>query len=547
MPRQIKTDWPAPGAPVPKDLRLAVNLMRAAVRDPISVAEIAQRCGVAERTLRKHFRVFLGVSPARYLRRLRLVAARDALLNGAPGISVTDVAKMFEFNHLGRFSEQYRRHFGEFPSATLRREQAAIHSRPGMPQRYNANPMRIDAPVSGAPRPSRYKPSIAILPCQTSAKLPDLLWVAESSAEAIAAALGSIGSISVRVPKSLRFTGRDPQRLARALNARYYLTGRLDSGGSRLRAILSVVESATGRHVWGDCIDATKDEPLDLQDRIAERVASAIAPRIRDAEIDCALGVLPHSLDAHGLTMRALPLVFSSHPDATQRALEFLHRAIELDPDYCLASALAAWCHRQLVMYNGTSKPGEEKAEAVRLVRRAAIFENNCPIVLASRAAVHTMAGEFDVAEVLVTRALALEPSFAWAWGRSGWLQSYKGNSDTAIQHFRTALYLTKDRAVRANICVGLGSAHFNAGRYDSAARQLHDALHEKPDLWWANRSLSVSQARLGNRLKALESLETLRLSCPDLTVDRVVTSVPFRRDFLERLGNGLGELGLPP
>ena len=210
VPRQVETDNPAPGAPAPHDLRLAVKLMRAAVRDPISVAEIAQRCGVSERTLRKHFRAFLGVSPARYLRWLRLAAARDALLSGALGFSVTEIAKRFEFNHFGRFAEQYRRRFGESPSATLRRGQATVHSRPGTPQSYKANPLRVDAPVGRGPRLSRYKPSIAILPCHTSAKQPHLLWVAESVAEAIAAALSSIGSISVKpisgcLPASINF------------------------------------------------------------------------------------------------------------------------------------------------------------------------------------------------------------------------------------------------------------------------------------------------------------------------------------------------------
>ena len=126
-------------------------------------------------------------------------------------------------------------------------------------------------------------------------------------------------------------------------------------------------------------------------------------------------------------------------------------------------------------------------------------------------------------------------------------MHAYKGNSETAIQHFRHALSFSTNRASRANIFVGLGSAHFNAGRYEEAVRWLQEALLEKPDLWWANRSLSVSQARLGNRLKALESLNTLRQNCPDLTVDRVVKAVPFGRGFLERLGNGLSELGLPP
>jgi hypothetical protein len=71
--------------------------------------------------------------------------------------------------------------------------------------------------------------------------------------------------------------------------------------------------------------------------------------------------------------------------------------------------------------------------------------------------------------------------------------------------------------------------------------------LLEQPGTSWPNRSLSVSYARLGDRLKALDSLDALRRSCPDLTVSQVVAAVPFRPDFLDRLGDGLSGLGLPP
>ena len=182
----------------------------------------------------------------------------------------------------------------------------------------------------------------------------------------------------------------------------------------------------------------------------------------------------------------------------------------------------------------------------MQLVQRAAILDDDDPLVLAARCAVHTMAREFDVAEALVTRALALDPSSGWAWGRSGWLQSYRGNTETAIEHFYCSLSLDPNFASRANNFAGIGSAHFNAGRYDAAAYWLRGAMLEQPGMKWANRSLSVSYARLGHRLKALESLDTLRRFCPDLTVDQVVAAVPFGPNFLDRLGEGLSGLGLP-
>jgi adenylate cyclase len=309
---------------------------------------------------------------------------------------------------------------------------------------------------------------------------------------------------------------------------------------------MCLTEAAGGRHIWGDSFDGRRDEPLQLQERIAAGVIESVPLNIRGAEIERAGRRPPRSLDAYGLAMRALPFVFASSPDATRRALELLQRAIEIDPDYGLAAALAAWCHGQLVMYNGTLAPAEDKLYALKLAERAAILDDEDPLALAARCAVHTMVRQFGIAESLVTRALARDPAFGWAWGRSAWLQSYQGNSETAIRHFGRALALDPSLVSRANSFIGIGSAEFNAGHYEQATVWLRRGLREQPGTSWANRSLSVSYARLGERLKALEALDALRRFCPDLTVSQVVAAVPFRPHFLDRLGDGLSDLGLP-
>jgi tetratricopeptide (TPR) repeat protein len=156
------------------------------------------------------------------------------------------------------------------------------------------------------------------------------------------------------------------------------------------------------------------------------------------------------------------------------------------------------------------------------------------------------MAGEFEAADALLSRALQLDPTSGWAWGRSGWLNSYLGNSKVAIEHFRRAISLEPSSLSNANNFVGVGSAHFGAGRYREAAAWMRKALLEQPGTLRPNRTLSVSYARLGERLKGLESLEALRRYCPDLTVSRVVDAIPFTQHHLDRLAEGLSDLGLP-
>jgi len=57
-----------------------------------------------------------------------LVGARRELSTAGAQKSVTEVAVHDGFTHLGRFTEAYRRAYGESPSETLRRARATCHA-----------------------------------------------------------------------------------------------------------------------------------------------------------------------------------------------------------------------------------------------------------------------------------------------------------------------------------------------------------------------------------------------------------------------------------
>ncbi|MGC2655752.1 MAG: helix-turn-helix domain-containing protein, partial [Mycobacterium sp.] len=59
--------------------------------------------------------------PVTHLRNVRLDSARRMLTQPSDGTSVTNVALAAGFSHLGRFSREYSRRFGELPSESLRR------------------------------------------------------------------------------------------------------------------------------------------------------------------------------------------------------------------------------------------------------------------------------------------------------------------------------------------------------------------------------------------------------------------------------------------
>ena len=100
----------------------ASRFMRANIGEPIMLHKICQAARASERTVEYAFRGFYGMGAKKYLKLLRLNRVRDELLRaGSYGAAIQDVAWRAGFWHMGRFSSDYRRLFGERPTDTRAR------------------------------------------------------------------------------------------------------------------------------------------------------------------------------------------------------------------------------------------------------------------------------------------------------------------------------------------------------------------------------------------------------------------------------------------
>lgn len=89
---------------------------RAAVR----IEDLCRATGVGVRTLQRCFREYFDMAISDYIKTVRLDAARRQLAAARPsGKSVTTIALQHGFTHLGRFSMDFRKRFGQSPSETL--------------------------------------------------------------------------------------------------------------------------------------------------------------------------------------------------------------------------------------------------------------------------------------------------------------------------------------------------------------------------------------------------------------------------------------------
>jgi AraC family transcriptional regulator, ethanolamine operon transcriptional activator len=99
--------------------RRAERYMCERMDEPLCIDDLCAILRVSRRYLEYAFDDAFGTSPSRYLRLLRLNEVRRRLTKPGAPTTVTQEALRLGFNHLSLFSLQYKKAFGESPSATL--------------------------------------------------------------------------------------------------------------------------------------------------------------------------------------------------------------------------------------------------------------------------------------------------------------------------------------------------------------------------------------------------------------------------------------------
>ena len=390
------------------------------------------------------------------------------------------------------------------------------------------------------------KPSIAVLQFANMSGDPEQEYFADGMVEEIIAALSRIRWLFV-IARNSTFTYKgqavDVKQVGRELGVRYVLEGSVRKAGQRVRITGQLIDALTGTHLWADRFDGSLEEIFELQDKVAISVAGVIEPTLQAAEIRRSSQRSTNDLTAYDLYLRALPHWGLYDKHGIDQALDLLGRAIERDPRYGPALALAADCHHLLAVNDWTDDLKASRREGMDLARRAFRCAPDDPEVLATAAFTLGLLGEdIDVAIRSVDRSLALNPSFARGWVWSAVLRNVAGQPDIAIEHFKTSLRLSpRDRM--GIFSVPLGTAYFLKRQFDDAASILLTSLQEAPSFAVAYRNLASCYANMGQLDDAREIVRRLRKITP-VVIPRVV---PFRNPehrelFLSGLRLAAGE-----
>jgi TolB-like protein len=394
-------------------------------------------------------------------------------------------------------------------------------------------------------------PSIAALPFQNWSGDTEQEYFADGVVEDIITALSRIHWLFV-IARNSSFTykGRavDVKQVGRELGVRYVLEGSVRKAANRVRITGQLVDATTGMHLWADHFEGSLDDIFELQDRVAERVVGAIMPTLERAEIARAKRKPTESLHAYDYYLRGMASFHQGTREPVSEALRMFTKAIELDPDFASAYAMAAWCYFWRKLNGWMDDRTQEVAEGARLARRAVELGSDDAVALArSGTALHHFVGDLDGGIALHDRALVLNPNLAAAWFLGGFPRVWAGDSDGAIEHFARAIRLSPLDPEMYRMQAGMALAHLFAGRFDTASSWAERSFRHLPSFLLAVAITAASHALAGRMDEARRAMDHLRGLDPALRVSSLKLWLPFDRpEHFATFADGLRKAGLP-
>jgi len=393
------------------------------------------------------------------------------------------------------------------------------------------------------------KPSIAVLPFDNLSGDPEQDYFADGIVEDIITVLSKFRWLLVIARNTtFKYKGKrvDVKQIARELDVRYLLEGSVRKAGNRVRITAQLIDAVTGGHLWAERYDRELTNVFTVQDEITESVVTSIQPELDRAEVIRARQKLPENLDAWECVLRGRWLVLGLTKENNSEARSFFEKALELEPNYVPALSTLAYSHFSDLFFGWSQAPMQSIGKASELIERASRLDENDPWVQCIMGLRHFILREIDKAILHINKAIDLNPSFALAHGYLGVALAYGGEPESAIAEAQKAIRLSPRDPELFHFLVGIGTAHFVAGRYEDAVEWAKKVIQERPDVPSGHRLLAASYGQLGNTDAAKVALEGVLRLVPGLSVDLVEKTIFFKiREHSDRFVEGLRKAGL--
>jgi serine/threonine-protein kinase len=331
--------------------------------------------------------------------------------------------------------------------------------------------------------------SIAVFPFEYVGSEAEMEILSDGITEDLIDSLTQLPNLRV-VPRSTVFqykgVGIDLQTVAQDLNAKAFLTGRVDTESIRVE-LVDVEELA---QLWGERYDLSRFDLIAAQEEIRRKVAEKLRLRLTDKDRSLLAKRYTEDSKANQLYMTGRHHTYKRTWESFQRGIDYFKKAIDQDPGYARAYSGLADCYALSAVWGWVAPK-----EILPLAKKAAIKSINLdPELAEAHASLGLVNGwlewDWQGMEKEFSLALELNPSYANA-------HQWYGDYFTITERYEEAI-AEKNRAVELEplmpyIRISAGMPYTFMRLYDEAIDQFQKALELEPNFHAAHYNLGVA------------------------------------------------------
>ena len=377
--------------------------------------------------------------------------------------------------------------------------------------------------------------SIAVLPFEDFSPDKDQAYFADGIAEELLNVLARVEGLRVASRTSaFSFKERESSigEIAKALNVEHILEGSVRKAGDTLRITAQLIDTKTDVHLWSE----TYDRPLTAENvfQIQDEISKAIV-----LELNGRLDLLPEnnarltkSTEAYDAYLRGKEAYRDRTEDALNESLDWLGRAVTLDPDFAVAHATLARVYTLQREYAGLGAAHAQFRSKTHFNRAIELAPGDWEVL--SEAAWQMFSLRPNVTDGLAAfdAAIAANPNNASAHRGRGLLLANYGENDKAMASFERARQLDPQSEI---LLLNMSGVFSDRDDIDGVQSVLSEALKLNPNFQLARGNLAQAFMQRGN----IETAHRLAMSCKgDSYCDYALGNIYSRLGMDDRLAS---------
>jgi len=349
--------------------------------------------------------------------------------------------------------------------------------------------------------------SIAVLPFENATHDQNNEYFADGVTESLINSLSQLPRVRVIGRNSVfSYKGQTAkvQDIARQLNVRAVLTGRVLMQGDTLDVRVELTDTQNNIQLWGDHYTRKAADIFAVQDEIARQVTDALRVRLTGGQQEQITKRYTDNAEAYRLYLQGRFYTNEFSEENLTRAVSFFDQAIAFDPRYALA--YAARGETFFAMGDLSLAMREAKRKVERDIAAALSIDDKLVEARMLRANIEFQYDwNFAKAEEDFKQVIALNPNYAEAHHQYGWYLSMMGRPMEGLVEMKLAQQLDP---VNPSIVVDVCVPYYLARQYDQSIAQSRKALEMFPNFYLTHMTLGGALVEKGDYSTGIEELQ---------------------------------------